>query len=144
MAFSYPSTLQEVKPDNLLWLGFRFFLDGGKPVWDVGDVNVWKDSASDDHNNVNVQRYVAPPPGLDDDLSSRWRKLAERQYPYNAVARYENDLMMINAVVAPAAAGGSPSTVLYTAFYGTAGTQPQAEMKGKLDLLTKDMRVTEH
>lgn len=144
VAFSYPSTLQEVKPDNLLWLGFRFFLDGGKPVWDVGDVNVWKDSASDDHNNVNVQRYVAPPPGLDDDLSSRWRKLAERQYPYNAVARYENDLMMINAVVAPAAAGGSPSTVLYTAFYGTAGTQPQADMKGKLDLLTKDMRVTEH
>ncbi|KZC19238.1 hypothetical protein RHOFW104R3_32315, partial [Rhodanobacter denitrificans] len=141
VAFSYPSSLQPVKPDNLLWLGFRFFLDGGKPVWDVGDVDIWKDSASDDHNNVNVQRYVAPPPGLDDDLSSRWRKLSERQYPYNAVARYENDLMMINAVVAPA---GPPSTVLYTAFYGTAGTQPQADMKGKLDLLTKDMRVTEH
>ena len=144
VAFSYPSTLQPVKPDNLLWLGFRFFLDDGKPVWDVGDVDIWKDSASDDHNNVNVQRYAAPPPGLDDDLSSRWRKLAERQYPYNAVARYENDLMMINAVVAPAGAAGQPSTVLYTAFYGTAGTQPQAAMKGKLDLLTKDMRVTEH
>jgi S1-C subfamily serine protease len=144
VAFSYPSTLQAVKPDNLLWLGFRFFLDGGKPVWDVGDVDIWKDSASDDHNNVNVQRYVAPPPGLDDDLSSRWRKLSERQYPYNAVARYENDLMMIDAVVAPAGAAGQPSTVLYTAFYGTAGTQPQADMKGKLDLLTKDMRVTEH
>lgn len=144
VAFSYPSTLQAVKPDNLLWLGFRFFLDGGKPVWDVGDVNVWKDTASDDHNNVNVQRYVAPPPGLDDDLSGRWRKLAEREYPYNGVARYENDLMKINAVVAPAAAGSQPSTVLYTAFYGTAGTQPQADMKGKLDLLTKDMRVTEH
>lgn len=144
VAFSYPSTLQAVKPDNLLWLGFRFFLDGGRPVWDVGDVNVWKDTASDDHNNVNVQRYVAPPPGLDDDLSSRWRKLAEREYPYNGVARYENDLMKIDAVVAPAAAGSQPATVLYTAFYGTAGTQPQADMKGKLDLLTKDMRVTEH
>ena len=144
LAFSYPSTLQAVKPDNLLWLGFRFLLDGGKPVWDVGDVDIWKDSASDDHNNVDVQRYVAPPPGLDDDLSSRWRKLSERQYPYNAVARYENDLMMINAVVAPAGAAGQPSTVLYTAFYGTAGTQSQADMKGKLDLLTKDMRVTEH
>jgi len=143
VAFSYPSSLQVVKPDNLLWLGFRFFLDGGKPVWDVGDVNVWKDTASDDHNNVNVQRYVAPPPGLDDDLSSRWRKLTAREYPYNGVARYENDLMKINAVVAPVAAGGQ-SSVLYTAFYGTAGTQPQAAMKGKLDLLTRDMRVTEH
>ena len=144
VAFSYPSAVQPVRPDNLLWLGFRFFLDGGKPVWDVGDVNVWKDTASDDHNNVNVQRYVAPPPGLDDDLSSRWRKLSAREYPYNGVARYENDLMKINAVVAPAAQGGQPPSVLYTAFYGTAGTQPQADMKGKLDLLTKDMQVTEH
>ncbi len=52
--------------------------------------------------------------------------------------------MKNNAVVAPAAVGSQPGTVLYTAFYGTAGTQPQADMKGKLDLLTKDMRVMEH
>ncbi|GAB3790346.1 S1 family peptidase [Dyella agri] len=144
VAFSYPSSVQAIKPDNLLWLGFSFFLDGGKPVWDVGDVNIWKDTASEDHDNVNVQRYIAPPSGLDDDMSSRWRKLSEKQYPYNAVARYEDDLMKINAVVAPAASGSQPSTVLYTAFYGTAGTQPQADMKDKLDLLTKDMRVIEH
>ncbi|MEY2168858.1 MULTISPECIES: S1 family peptidase [unclassified Rhodanobacter] len=143
VAFAYPSSVQPVKPDNLLQLGFRFFLDGGKPVWDVGDVEIWKNNTSDDHNNVNVQRNIAPPSGLDDDMSSRWKKLSERQYPYNAVARYENDLMKIDAVVAPVAAGASPR-VLYTAFFGTAGNQPQAEMKDKLDLLTKDMRVMEH
>jgi len=143
VAFAYPSSVQPVKPDNLLQLGFRFFLDGGKPVWDVGDVEIWKNNTSDDHNNVNVQRNIAPPSGLDDDMSSRWKKLSERQYPYNAVARYENDLMKIDAVVAPVATGASPK-VLYTAFFGTAGNQPQAEMKDKLDLLTKDMRVMEH
>lgn len=143
VAFAYPSSVQPVKPDNLLQLGFRFFLDGGKPVWDVGDVEIWKNNTSDDHNNVNVQRNIAPPSGLDDDMSSRWKKLSERQYPYNAVARYENDLMKIDAVVAPVATGASPK-VLYTAFFGTAGNQPQAEMKDKLDLLTTDMRVMEH
>ncbi|HEX8777166.1 MAG TPA: trypsin-like peptidase domain-containing protein [Rhodanobacter sp.] len=143
VAFAYPSSLQPVKPDNLLWLGFRFFLDDGKPVWDVGDVEIWKDTASDDHNNVNVQRNIAPPSGLDDDMSSRWKKLSERQYPFNAVARYENDLMKIDTVVAPTSAGTAPK-VLYTAFFGTAGNQPQAEMKDKLDLLTRDMRVMEH
>src|SRR6185312_10970264 len=56
VAFAYPSSVQPVKPDNLLQLGFRFFLDGGKPVWDVGDVEIWKNNTSDDHNNVNVQR----------------------------------------------------------------------------------------
>ncbi|MBS0215049.1 MAG: trypsin-like peptidase domain-containing protein [Proteobacteria bacterium] len=142
VAFSYPSSLQVVKPDNLLWLGFRFFLDGTKPVWDVGDVDIWKDIASDDQDNVNVQRYVAPPPGFDEDMSSRWRKLSERQYPYNGVARYEDDQMRINAVVAPAAASGQPS-VLYTAFYGIGGTQQQADMKARLDVLTKDLKVKE-
>lgn len=143
VAFSYPSALQAVKPDNLLWLGFRFFLDGAKPVWDVGDVEIWKDTASDDHDNVNVQRYIAPPPGLDEDMSSRWKKLSERQYPYNGEARSEDGQMRINSVVAPAGAGAAPS-VLYTAFYGVAGTQSQAEMKARLDMLLKDFKVTEH
>lgn len=142
VAFSYPSSLQVVKPDNLLWLGFRFFLDGAKPVWDVGDVNIWKDIASDDQDNVNVQRYVAPPTGLDEDMSSRWKKLSAGQYPYNGVARYEDDQMRISAVVAPPAASGQPS-VLYTAFYGIGGTQPQADMKARLDVLTKDLKVKE-
>jgi S1-C subfamily serine protease len=143
VAFSYTQEVQAITPDNLLFLGFRFLLDNGQPVWDVADIDVWKTTASDDHNNVNIQRFVAPPSGLDDDMASLWQKLAQRRYPYNAVARYEDDLMKIDAVVAPAAAGTSP-TVLYTAFYGNEGTHPQADMKSKLDLLMKDLRVMEH
>lgn len=144
VAFSYTPQVQAITPGNLLWLGFKFFEDHGRPVWDVADVDIWKDAASDDHNNVNVQRFDAPPPGLDEDTSSRWRKLSARQYPYNGVARYEDDLMKIDAVVAPTAASGKPPAVLYTAFYGVAGAHPQDEMKGKLDLLMKNMQVKEH
>ena len=144
VAFSYTPEVQAVTPDNLLWLGFWFFMDNGRPVWDVADVDVWKTAASDDHDNVNVQRYLAPPSGLDEDMSSRWQKLSARQYPYNGVARYDNDEMKIDAVIAPAGVSDRPSTVLYTAAYVVAGTQPQADMKHKLDLLMKDMRVTEH
>jgi hypothetical protein len=143
MEFSYGPDVQPIGKDNLLWLGFRFFMDQGQPVWDVADVDIWKTTASDDHDNVNVQRFSEPPPGLDNDISSHWQKLSAREYPYNAVARSENDQMMVNAVVTAPDAGSKPS-VLYTAFFGTAGTQPQAEMKRKLDLLTKDMRVREH
>ncbi|MEP6896918.1 MAG: trypsin-like peptidase domain-containing protein [Rhodanobacter sp.] len=142
--FSYTPDLQAITSDNLLWLGFRFLKDNDQPVWDVGDVDIWKTTASDDHDNVNVQRFATPPQGLDNDISSHWQKLSERQYPYNAVARYENDLMKIDAVAAPAAVGSKPAAVLYTAFYGVAGTQPQADMKRKLDLLMKNMQVLEH
>ena len=52
--------------------------------------------------------------------------------------------MKINAVMAPGASDDKSGVLLYTAFYGAAGTHPQAEMKSRLDLLMKDMRVVEH
>ncbi len=144
VAFSYDSEVQAITPDNLLWLGFRFFNDGGKVVWDVGDVDIWKDSTSDSHDNVNIQRYIAPPPGLDKDMSGRWKQLTLRQFPYNAVARPDGDLMEIDGVAAPASIGGKPPALLYTAFYGAAGPHSQAKMKHKLDLLMKNLRIKEH
>ncbi len=50
VAFSYPSSLQPVKPGNLRQLGFVFFPDGCKLLWDVAAVNVWKTQASDDQD----------------------------------------------------------------------------------------------
>ncbi len=144
VVFSFTPEVQAITPDSLLWLGFRFLLDHGKPAWDVADVEVWKDKASDDHNGVNVQRFAEPPAGLDDDMTSRWRKLSQRQHPYDGVARYEDDVMKIDAVVAPASSGGKPPSVLYTAFYGIEGNHPQDFMKAKLDLLMKNLRVSEH
>jgi len=47
----------------------------------------------------------------------------------------------INAVVPPA--NGDKSSVLYTAYVYQPGTQPQAEMKQKLDLLLKSVKVKE-
>ncbi len=144
MAFSYTPELQVIKPDNLMYLGFRFLLDKQKPAWDVGAVVVWKTPASDDKNSVVVQRFVAPPVGLDEDLSSMWQKVSQRSYPYNAVARQEDGLMKINGVVASAAADTRNPAVLYSPFYGVEGNHSQDEMKHKLDLLTKDLRVLEH
>lgn len=142
MAFSYTPELQVIKPDNLMYLGFRFLLDKQKPAWDVGAVVIWKTRASDDKNNVVVQRFVAPPAGLDEDLTSMWQKVSQRSYPYNAVARQEDGLMKINGVAASASAAADTS-VLYSPFYGVEGNHPQDEMKHKLGLLTKDLRVSD-
>lgn len=143
MAFSYTPELQVIKPDNLMYLGFRFLLDKQTPAWDVGAVVIWKTPASDDKNNVVVQRFVAPPVGLDEDLSSLWKKVSQRSYPYNAVARQEDGLMKINGVAA-AADADADTPVLYSPFYGVEGNHSQDEMKHKLDLLTKNLRVSEH
>lgn len=72
---------------------------------------------------------------------SFWNKIVTRQHPYDAQAYSENDMTKINAVV-PAPHDDKPS-VLYTAYVYQPGTQPQAEMKQKLDALLKSVKVKE-
>ncbi|MEO8855386.1 MAG: trypsin-like peptidase domain-containing protein [Burkholderiaceae bacterium] len=143
LAFSYTPELQVIKPDNLLYLGFRFFADKAQPAWDVGAVVVWKTRASDDHNNVVLERFAAPPVGLDEDMTSIWQKVSQRRYPYNAVARQEDGLTKINGVASAAAVGSAPPTVVYSSMVAVEGSQAQDAMKRKLDRLSKDLRVTE-
>lgn len=144
VSFAYGTNVQAITPDSMLWLGLGFSMDNGKAVWDVGDIEVWKNSTSDNRDHVNVQRFVAPPPELDKDMSSRWQQLTQRQFPYNAVARPDGSLMEIDGVVAPKRVDGELPKVLYTAFYGAEGTHSQTEMKQKLDLLMENLQVKEH
>lgn len=143
MAFSFTPALQKITPDSLLTLYFNYFLDHGKAVWDVVDVRVWKDKTSDDANRINIERYMAPPEDMDDDFKSKWRQVSRREHPYDGVAFNDNDVMKIDAVVDPPA-GAVPATILYTAFYGVQGNQPQPAMKAKLDMLMKNLHVFEH
>jgi serine protease Do len=143
IAFSFTPELQKITPDSLLTLGFSFFSDHGKVVWDVSDISVWKDRASSDEDRVHIQRFVKPSDDLDDSTKATWRQVAERQHPYDGVARSESDMMKIDANASPPTAGAMPD-FLYTAFYGVEGNRSQAEMKAKLDLLTGKLRVIEH
>jgi hypothetical protein len=64
-----------------------------------------------------------------------------RQHPYDAQSYSENDMTKINAVVPPP--NGDKASVLYTAYVYQPGTQPQAEMKQKLEALLKGVKVKE-
>jgi hypothetical protein len=139
LSFSFTPELQQIAADSRLTLGFGFLSDHGKVVWDVGDVRV-ADHA-DDHAMINIQRDVAPSDDLDDDFKTRWNKIVQRKHPFDGVARVDDDVTKITAVAGTPAASAS---VVWTAFYSLEGSQPQADMKAKLDLLTKNLQVTEH
>ncbi len=81
-----------------------------------------------------------PSDDLDEDYKSVWRKISQRKHPYDGVARTENDITLISAV-ANADAG---KDALYVAYCAVAGAHPQADMKARLDLLMKNLQVTEH
>jgi hypothetical protein len=142
LAFAFTPQLQTISPDSLLQLGFGFFLDHGRPGWDDADVRVLKSKASSD-SWINIERLVAPAKDLGDDFRAHWQEVVQRQHPFDAVARLDNDVMKISTVVGPPAGKAAPA-FLYTAFYGVKGSQPLPTMKARLELLTKDLRVLEH
>ncbi|MEO7072569.1 MAG: serine protease [Rhodanobacter sp.] len=141
VAFGFTPQLQKITADSVLQLGFDFFLDHDRPVWDVADVRVWKTRSAND-SWINIERVVAPAKDLGDDLQAHWLQVAQRQHPFDAVARLDNDVMKITAVVAAPAPEASPA-FLYTVFYGVKGSQSLSTMKTRLELLTKDLRVLE-
>ena len=139
VGFGFTPELQAIQPDSVLTLGFAFFLDHGKPVWDVAET--WLSAKANDNNYVMVVRHQAPSPDLNDDYHNDWDRILNRRHPNNEVAREGDDTTKITAVVgAPAE---SAPRVLYTAQYTTEGKQPQDTMKAKLDLLLKDLHTRE-
>lgn len=132
------TAIQAIAPDSMLTLGFGFYpAAGGKVTWNVAQV--WLAQSAHDHHWLSVTRNQAPTSDLDDSFQSYWKKLVERRHPYDGQAYSENDVTKINAVVPPAA--GDAASVLYTAYVFQPGTQPQAEMQQKLDLLLHGIRV---
>ncbi|HET8553486.1 MAG TPA: trypsin-like peptidase domain-containing protein [Rhodanobacteraceae bacterium] len=131
--------LQKIQPDSVLTLGFSFFKDHGKVVWDVADV--WLAAQQHESNVVSILRNEVPAPNMDSDYKDEWNKVLHRHHPYDGVARNDDDVTKITGVVgAPAA---HHPAVLYTAYYNAEGTHSQAQMQDKLDLLLKNFKITE-
>lgn len=137
--FDFTPDLQAIQPDSMLTLGFSFFPDNSKVVWDVAEI--WMSAKATDSNYISLVRNQAPSPDLDDDHKNTWEKILNRKHPYDAVASSKDDTTKIIGVVG-AAATADPMT-LYTAHYTAEGARPQAVMTDNLDLLLKKLKVQE-
>ncbi|MGN6513177.1 MAG: S1 family peptidase [Lysobacteraceae bacterium] len=141
MGVDYGPALQAIAPDSMLTLGFAFYPDHGKVVWDVAEL--WASARGTEDNYIAVVRSLAPPPGLDDDTRNEWDRLRQHRHPYDGVARLEDDTSKISAV-APAAsapAAAADPQVLYVGTYVTEGAKAQDEMAARLGLLLKGLTV---
>jgi serine protease Do len=143
-SFSYTPELQKIEENSELTLGFAYFEDHGKVVWDVAGV-VAK-ANSEDVEKVRLNRHVPPSEDLDESYRNYWGKLVKREHPDDGVAYNEDDAMYIGTVGSakePVDASTNPA-VLYTALYGVEGSRTQDAMKAKLDLLMQNLHVNEH
>lgn len=138
LAFSVTPQLQKIEPESTLTLGMGFVPDHGKVVWDVNAVSLRANPQESDR--LHIERNVVPPAALDDAAKSYWDKLLKRRHPYEGTAYSANGETRIGA---PASGAGATPGVVYSVFYAMAGSQGQDSMKPKLDLLMKDLKVTE-
>lgn len=139
VAFSVTPQLQKIEPESTLTLGMGFVPDHGKVVWDVNAISLRANPQEADR--LHIERNVAPPASLDDDAKSYWDKLVKRRHPYEATAFASDGETRIGA---PATDAGTKSpAVMYSVFYAMAGSQAQDSMKPKLDMVMKDLKVSE-
>jgi hypothetical protein len=140
MELGFTPELQAIQPDSVLTLGFMFYPDGGKVVWDVAEL--WLSAKGNDNNYVMAIRARAANASMDDDDRDEWDRILHRRHPNDATARDGDDRTRITAVVG-APADQDPA-VLYTAHYVEEGKRSPEAMKAKLDLLLEGLQVHEH
>lgn len=144
LAFSYGNDEMRVSEKSDLKLNFTYFLENGKVVWDVTQVVAGdgKDSAT----FFAVARHPQPAKQLDDKFKSAWNKIAERQYPYNKSAFFDNKRTLIGDIYANNAAKERlvQAPFIYTTFYGTDGNLEQKSVQTKLDRFMEQLKVIEN
>ncbi|RUL71458.1 serine protease [Dyella choica] len=140
ISFDYPSTLQPIAPDNMLFMGVGYYQDHGKFALQPGVIQVRLNST--DPDRISAKRHIAPSPDLDDNFKEAWGKLLHKQHPYDGVPYNDGDEMDVASVIDPPASDAPAE--LYTAFYGTQGTHKPEAMKAKLKLLTQQFKLKTH
>ena len=137
--FSFTPQLQKIAPDSTMTLTFGYLKSGDKVVWDVSDVRVKPDAHT--KSRINIRRNIPPSDDLDDKYKQEWARYALSQHPYDSVSSMRDDVAEIATVIK---LNSNPQPkVLYSAFYGVEGNQPQDQMKSKLDMLVNGLKVNE-
>ncbi|HSR64722.1 MAG TPA: serine protease [Xanthomonadaceae bacterium] len=133
----YTPELQAIQPDSVLTLGFAFYPDHGKVVWDVAEL--WASGKATDSNYLMVVRNAAPAAELGDDDRDDWDRVSRRRHPYDGVARNDDDTTKATGVVGPVA-DANPQ-VLDTATIAVEGARTQEDMDARLGLLLKGLQL---
>jgi len=126
-----------------LQLKFGFYRDAGQVTWDVSQVVAGDDK--DSSTFFTIARHMQPVKQLDDKYQSRWEKIAQRQYPYNKSAFFDNKRTLIGDTYGHnlTADALAKAPVLYTAFYVTDGNVEQKLVQTKLDHFMGQLKVIE-
>ncbi len=143
LQFAYPDSLMKVSRNSDLQIGFSYFHDNGKVVWDVSKVVAGENKNTD--FSFTVSRMAKPDASLGDNFKSNWENLATGKHPYNRTAFISDK----NTIIGTA---GSRETdrskfasqrVLYAVIHSGDGTVDPKTSAARLDGFTRGLSVLE-
>jgi serine protease Do len=143
IAFSYPSSLMKIAENSDLQLGFSYFSDHGKVVWDVSKVVVGENKSN--NTSFAVYRNTRPSREMDDKFRSAWEDLVNSRHPYNHSIYFDDNVTIIGTAVTkginPQKVASVP--VLYAAMYNADGAIDQKAAAAKLNAFVQAVDVRE-
>jgi hypothetical protein len=131
--------LLKISDSSVVRLNFAFFHDGDAVVWDVAGLYAAEGPRS--QNWIVFFRRALPPTDLPESFQGDWHKLTAHEFPYNATISSENGETRISTLASGSAADGAK--LVYGLTVVGEGTQPQEQMKSKLDVLQHSFKQFE-
>lgn len=144
LSFSYGTSEMSITPHSDLKLKFSYFLDNGKVVWDVAQVEAGEDKNTS--TVFTITRNARPEEQMDDKFKNYWNKITQRKSPYDKSVIVEDKYMRVGEVLVSGYAVGNlaKAPLLYTAFYTVDGKAEQKSVKKTLDVFLEKLNVREY
>lgn len=142
VALSYPAKLMKITPQSDLQLGFAFFRDGAKVVWDVGKIVMGEDKNS--NAAYTVVRNIKPASHMGGDDQKNWEKIAHRAHPFDRTSYFTDNQTVIGTLLAMGDGKSTASMpVLYTLVHSRDGVIAQADALTRLEGFLHGVNVRE-
>ena len=142
LAFKYPSSLMKISNTSDLQLGFTYFDDAGKVVWDVSKIVVGEDKSN--NSAFTVVRENKPPLNIGDEDLQYWGNLSNMRYPYDHTSFFDNGRTVIGTVLSKEGRVQPSDKVLYSVMYSNDGVIQQDVAATKLDGFVRGMKMREN
>jgi serine protease Do len=127
--------------DTVLWLKFNFFRDGERVVWDLSGVSV--EESLQKHNWAEFWRVSQPDADLPESFQSHWRKLQQREFPFNGLVNGVSSATRVSTTADAPRGDGTTAAIRYTLTVQREGEQTQDFMAPKLELLNRSFKALE-
>lgn len=132
--------------DSELLLDMTYISEGGKLVWDVGGIYLYKDHSRGTY--VGLHRHSKPGDDAPQEIQTAWSSMLTRGAGFNGTAGHDDDYRnyWIHDAVgsAPASQGDSKALVLYDVMYATDAAAFPRDLDDTERRLIQSAHILEH